>query len=137
MLPSVLEIGVSMLFKEMSLFQVQVLLDFYFIADYPLVFQLLDQVLNLDFIDRSQELVEVEHLLPCPVGERTHYQRRLFVFIRVEERIPLVNEPDLVEDLGLLLEVNVDLDALTDLVVPEDDAVDPFVANPALILLIC
>lgn len=136
-LPSVLEIGVSMLFKEMSLFQVQVLLDFYFIADYPLVFQLLDQVLNLDFIDRSQELVEVEHLLPCPVGERTHYQRRLFVFIRVEERIPLVNEPDLVENLGLLLEVNVDLDALTDLVVPEDDAVDPFVANPALILLIC
>lgn len=59
------------------------------------------------------------------------------MFIRVEERIPLVNEPDLVEDLGLLFEVDVDLDALTNLVVPEDDAVDPFVADPALILLIC
>ena len=91
MLPPVLVIGVCMLFKEMSLFQVQVLLDFHLIADYPLVFQLLDQVLNLNFIDGSQELVEVEHLLPHPVGERTHNQGRLFVFIRVKERVPLVN----------------------------------------------
>jgi hypothetical protein len=58
-----------MLFKETLLFQVQVLLNFHFIADYALVFQLLNKVLNLDFIDRSQELVEVEHLLPHPVGE--------------------------------------------------------------------
>ena len=69
MLPPVLVISVSMLFKEMLLFRIQVLLNFHFIADYALVFQLLNQVLNLDFIDRSQELVEVEHLLPHPVGE--------------------------------------------------------------------
>lgn len=59
------------------------------------------------------------------------------MFIRVEKRIPLVYEPDLVENLGLLLEVDVDLDALADLVVPEDNAVDPFVADPTLVLLIC
>ena len=59
------------------------------------------------------------------------------MFIRVEERVPLVYEPDLVENLGLLLEVKVNLDALTDLIVPEDDAVDPFVADPTLIRLIC
>ena len=59
------------------------------------------------------------------------------MFVRVEERAPLVNEPNLVENLGLLLEVDVYLDALSDLVVPEHDAVDPFVADPTLILLVC
>ena len=136
-LPPVVVICVSMLFKVMFFLKVQVLLNFHFIADNSSVFQLLDQVLNLNFIDRSQKPVEVEHLLPHPVGERAHYQRRLYVFIRVEERVPLVYEPDLVENLGLLLEVKVNLDALTDLIVPEDDAVDPFVADPTLIRLIC
>lgn len=69
MLPPVLVISVGMLFKGMFLFEVQILLNFRFIADYAPVFQLLNQVLNLDFVDRSQELVEVEHLLPHPVGE--------------------------------------------------------------------
>ena len=59
------------------------------------------------------------------------------MFVRVEERAPLINEPNLVENLGLLLEVDVYLDALSDLVVPEHDAVDPFVADPTLILLVC
>jgi hypothetical protein len=59
------------------------------------------------------------------------------VFVRVEDRVRLVNETNLVENLGLLLEFHVYLDALSNLVVPEHDAVDPFVADPTLILLVC
>jgi len=59
------------------------------------------------------------------------------VFIRVEERVRLVYEPNLVENLSLLLELDVYLDALSYLVVPEHDTVDPFVADPTLILLVC
>ncbi len=35
------------------------------------------------------------------------------------------------------MEVDVDLDALADMLIPEDDAVDPLVADPTLVLLIC
>ena len=59
------------------------------------------------------------------------------MFVRVEERVRLVYKPNLVENLGLLLEFDVYLDALSDLVVPEHDAIDPFVADPTLILLVC
>ena len=69
MRPPVLVISVGMLFKVMFFFKVQILLNFHFIADYASIFQLLNQILNLDFIDRAQELIEVEHLLPHPVGE--------------------------------------------------------------------
>ena len=136
MLPSVLIVVICMLLEIVSFLLVKFTFLLYFVTYNALVFHLLYQLINLDLIDAAQKVIEVYHLHPYPVCERADYQRCLLMLVRVDQVVKLINNSDLVNDLGLLIKLNLDLSALADMVVPEHNTVDPLVTDPADVLLV-
>jgi hypothetical protein len=106
------------------------------ISDKTLSLKLLDQVLCLHLIDDPAQVIEGHHLLVDPVSEGADDQGRLVVDVFRYERVLLVNDDHLLHYARLLAHLELDHGLQGDALIPEDEGVDPLVADPALVLLV-